>query len=66
MCETLWAVLTTVLKTSLIVAVLFDVLSGASPHKIAWVEYETLEFSARLVKLGSNLLDASASARSDL
>ena len=54
MWETLWAVLTTVLKTSLIVAVLFNVLSGASPHKIACVVYETLEFSARFVKLGNN------------
>ena len=52
------------MKTSLIVAVLFDVLSGASPHKIAWVVYETLEFSVRFVKLGSNLLDTNA--RSDL
>ena len=60
----MWAVLTTVLKTSLIVAVLFDVLSGTSPHKIAWVVYGTLDVSARFVKLGSNLLIVSV--RSDL
>ena len=57
MWETLWAVLTIVSKTSLIVAVLLGVLSGASPHKIAWVVYETLEFSARFVKLRGDPLD---------
>ena len=58
MCETLWAVLITVSKTSFIVAVLFCVLSGASPQRMAWVEYETLEFSARFVRLTNEWLDA--------
>ena len=60
MCETLWAVLITVLKTSFIVAVLFGVLSGASPQRMAWVVYETLEFSARFVRLMNGSLDAGA------
>ena len=62
MWETLWAVLTIVSKTSLIVAVLMGVRSGASPHKIAWVVYETLEFSARFVKLGNDPLGACVSS----
>ena len=64
MCETLWVVLTIVLKTSLIVAVLYGVLSGGSPQKIAEAEYETLEFSACFGELESDLFDASV--RSDL
>ncbi len=59
MCETLWAVLITVSNASFIVTVLSGVLSGASPHKMAWVVYEKLEFSARFVRLTSDLLDAS-------
>ena len=60
MCETVWAVLITVSKTSFIVAVVLGVLSGVSPQRMAWVEYETLEFSARFVRLTDNSLDASA------
>ena len=60
MCETLWAVLITVSKTSFIVAVVFGVLSGASPQRMAWVVYETLEFSARFIMLMSNSLDGGA------